>query len=91
MIERKVESGEWCEGGGIKSPENLLVSGLGFLSVPSQAVAGLQASHVAAAARADADGLKTVFILGAIIQGRRDFGEGSTKSDSHLRGDYHFG
>lgn len=33
----------------IKSPENLLVSGLGFLSVPSQAVAGSQVAHVAAA------------------------------------------
>ena len=33
----------------IKSPENLLVSGLGFLSGPSQAVAGSQVSHVAAA------------------------------------------
>jgi hypothetical protein len=34
----------------IKSPENLLVSGLDFLSVPSQAVAGSQVAHVAAAA-----------------------------------------
>ena len=63
----------------IKSPENLLVSGLGFLSGPSQAVAGSQVSHVAAAvAWAAADGLKMVFILARLYRaewnlGREDF------------------
>ena len=79
------ESGEWkvdCRpersrrtGGVIKKSRTCSVSGLGFLSVPSQAVAGLQVAHVAAAARAVTVSLE-VCCMGAIIQGMSLFGEG---------------